>query len=88
MFVAAVSGAGLAALDSAIEGYMFVFAPLIFVVCYLLHASPDQRAREVTKAIRESGLSLRRIIVALTRPILITLAGFGSFLHTFGYLRG
>ena len=46
MFVAAVSGAGLAALDSAIEGYMYVFGRLVFVIGYLLQATQDRCTKQ------------------------------------------
>ena len=88
MFIAAVSGAGLAALDHAIDGYAYLVVPAVIVICYLL-----AMARKPTPAAAATDnevvrLTPRIIARALTRPFLVTFAGASSFLQVFGYLRG
>jgi preprotein translocase subunit SecG len=74
-------------LDHAIDGYMYIFAPLVFVICYLLERTQGRGHGQTAAASEEARLKLRGVGTLMTRPLLITVAGFGSFIHVFGYLR-
>lgn len=91
MFVAAIAGAGLAALDHSIGGVMYVVLPLVFVVCILLGIkpkTPQESANSADPAADKKEEPVPSLLLqALVRPTLVTLAGFGSFIQMFGYLR-
>ena len=92
MFVAAVAGAGLAALDHSIGGIMYIAMPLVLVVCIVLAIKPKTPQESADSAEPEADKKEETVVVpflkALIRPTLITLVGFGSFIQMFGYLRG
>ena len=89
--MAAVAGAGLAALDHSIGGIMYVALPLVLVVCILLSIKPKTPQEPGNTAEPVANKNDEPVLVpflkALVRPALVTLAGFGSFMHMFGYLR-
>jgi hypothetical protein len=89
--VAAIAGAGLAALDHSIGGIMYIAIPLVLVVCILLGMRPKTLQAPANAIEPTSDEKEERVLVpllkALVRPALVTLAGFGSFIQMFGYLR-
>jgi hypothetical protein len=88
MFVAAVSGAGLAALHHEVDGFMYVFLPLVLVVCVLLGKNPTGTGAPRTATEAQHVPLLTGAARGLIRPFLVTFSGFGAFIQVFGYLRG
>jgi hypothetical protein len=88
MFVAAVSGAGLAAIDHAVGGLMYLVLPLVLVVCLILGKNPKATGVVRTATEAQEVPRLSRLARGLIRPFLVTFSGFGAFIQMFGYLRG